>query len=160
MSFLQRRYMAFRNHAPCKKTCIFIFCLFLYSRHLCPSALRELKELHFTFLAQSYNKEVLDLWKREDPVSCYDLITSRLGYRFTLKHVSLDYRFTLKHVSLDYRFTLEHVSLCYRFTLKHVSFGYWTFNCLSNVSAIRFHQWLHSWNYVHYITTVDIISTV
>ncbi|OWF43876.1 uncharacterized protein LOC110459110 [Mizuhopecten yessoensis] len=51
------------------------------NRHECPNAKKELEKLHFTFLAQSYLKDVLDIWKQG---ACYHTIERKLGYVLSL----------------------------------------------------------------------------
>ena len=58
--------------------------LFQFSRHLCPTASKELEELHYDALNQAYNTDVLDLWKSG---GCYSEIHRRLGYRIQLNRV-------------------------------------------------------------------------
>ncbi|XP_033728260.1 uncharacterized protein LOC117317552 [Pecten maximus] len=50
-------------------------------RHVCPNAEIELEALHYTFLSQSYNKEVLANWTTE---GCYGLFGVKLGYTMAL----------------------------------------------------------------------------
>ncbi|XP_042214237.1 uncharacterized protein LOC121860926 [Homarus americanus] len=48
----------------------------------CPTALKELRELHFTYLNNGYHEGVLNSWKTQ---SCYNEVWSSLGYRFVAK---------------------------------------------------------------------------
>ncbi|XP_063586728.1 uncharacterized protein LOC134764117 isoform X2 [Penaeus indicus] len=44
----------------------------------CPTALKELEELHYTYLNADYHPDVLDAWNSQD---CFDEVYSSLGYR-------------------------------------------------------------------------------
>jgi hypothetical protein len=50
-------------------------------RTSCPTALQELERLHWSFLNNGYNQDVLDSWVTE---GCMDTIRRRLGYRLSL----------------------------------------------------------------------------
>jgi hypothetical protein len=50
-------------------------------RVACPTALRELEQLHFTTLNSGYNRQVLDGWRQG---GCMAEVERRLGYRFRL----------------------------------------------------------------------------
>ena len=56
----------------------------IYSRSECPTATKELRELHFSYLNQDYNEDVLDSW-RDD--GCFFDIALHLGYRLVLRKV-------------------------------------------------------------------------
>lgn len=49
----------------------------------CPNAWDEIQRFHWTYLSESYNKEVLDPWKAQ---GCYDQIADHLGYRLVINH--------------------------------------------------------------------------
>jgi len=52
----------------------------------CPTALAELEQLHFTYLNPSFYEPTLDRWRTE---GCFDEVTRRLGYRFTLQEADV-----------------------------------------------------------------------
>ena len=61
-------------------------------RSECPTATKELRELHFSFLNQAYNKNVYKLWK---DAGCYQDVALHLGYRLVLKKVAMFFCFCL-----------------------------------------------------------------
>ena len=56
----------------------------------CPTATKELRELHFSYLNQDYNKNVYKLWK---DAGCYQDVALHLGYRLVLKKVAMFFLF-------------------------------------------------------------------
>ncbi|KAK2163379.1 hypothetical protein NP493_1467g00006 [Ridgeia piscesae] len=58
-------------------------------RSECPTATKELRELHFSYLNQDYNKNVYKLWKDD---GCFHDIDLHLGYRLVLKKAILPQR--------------------------------------------------------------------
>jgi hypothetical protein len=81
----------------------------------CKNALRELKELHFSFLNDAYNSEVLNRWKQE---GCYEIIKYNLGYKFVAK--SLEYFF--KNDNLNISLKLKNLGFAKAFKKAKVSF--------------------------------------
>ncbi|KAI0240051.1 hypothetical protein LSAT2_009248 [Lamellibrachia satsuma] len=57
-----------------------------YDRYKCPTATRELKQLHYSYFSQDWNPAVLNSW-RED--GCYADIHLVIGYRLVLKKAIL-----------------------------------------------------------------------
>ncbi|KAK2176378.1 hypothetical protein NP493_665g02036 [Ridgeia piscesae] len=55
-------------------------------RYKCPTATKELKELHFSYLNQDYHEGVIKSWKDD---GCFDVIHRHLGYRLVLKKAIL-----------------------------------------------------------------------
>ena len=55
-------------------------------RHKCPTALLELKSLHYSFLNQAYHQDVYQSWKND---GCYGDIHRLLGYTLALRKTSL-----------------------------------------------------------------------
>ena len=51
---------------------------------LCPATLKDLKDYHWTYLHDGYNREVLNRWSND---GCLDEIRSHLGYRLVLTDV-------------------------------------------------------------------------
>ena len=51
---------------------------------LCPATLKDLKDYHWTYLHDGYNRSVLDRWSTD---GCMDEIRSHLGYRLVLTDV-------------------------------------------------------------------------
>ncbi|KAK2178231.1 hypothetical protein NP493_552g01032 [Ridgeia piscesae] len=59
------------------------------SRYKCPTATKELRELHFSYLNQDYHEDVINSWKKD---GCFDDIHRHLGYRLVLKKAILPNR--------------------------------------------------------------------
>ena len=53
-------------------------------RHECPTALTEMRELHYTYLNRAYNRVVLDQWELD---GCYEEMHRHMGYRLALTQV-------------------------------------------------------------------------
>ncbi len=53
-------------------------------RSSCTNALIEMKKLHFSYLNQEYNQDVLQNWKDD---GCYDEILKNMGYRLIVHNV-------------------------------------------------------------------------
>jgi hypothetical protein len=62
-------------------------CAYNPPRSDCPSALDEIKRLHFTELNDGWYPAVLDAWEKQ---GCYTEIQNRLGYRFSLISATLN----------------------------------------------------------------------
>ncbi|KAK2176367.1 hypothetical protein NP493_665g00025 [Ridgeia piscesae] len=61
----------------------------MHRKSECPTATKELRELHFSYLNQDYNKNVYKLWKDD---GCFHEIDLHLGYRLVLKKAILPQR--------------------------------------------------------------------
>jgi len=81
----------------------------------CENALKELKELHFAFLNDAYNLDVLNRWKQE---GCYEKIKYNLGYKFVAK--SLEYFFNNGNLNVSLK--LENLGFAKAYKKAKVSF--------------------------------------
>jgi hypothetical protein len=52
----------------------------------CETALKELRELHYSFLTDGFPAAIFEQWKNQ---SCYEEIKKHLGYRFAIKNLTL-----------------------------------------------------------------------
>ena len=62
--------------------------VFISFRHLCSNVLTEMRELHYSYLNQGFQADVLDIWKED---GCYENFHREMGYRLVLKSVSMIY---------------------------------------------------------------------
>ena len=73
-------FLSYRDNCLLQKSSFII----LVCRSECPTALSELAGLHFNWLNNACNRDVLSLWMRQ---GCFNEIHRRLGYRLIIRTV-------------------------------------------------------------------------